>query len=286
MSILTLTSVLFIALLISPSSANLSQSDINVIVSLHNRERSLVRVNPVSWSSSVAASAQNWSNRQAAQCNMYHSSGSGYGENLSSGSGSALSSLVELWVNEKHSTRSGQYNHYTQMVWGSSTQVGCGVARGCGKTYLTCSYYPAGNVIGQSPYQRPSGQNPPPPPPPYRKSPPKAAKPAPAPTPKTSPTEVTATPAVPSATPVNGTESIYSSSTASGADAVPTETPTSPIDHHDPNCTTAPAAPAPTYAGAPENGKSLSNSEDVSGSVSIRPEIAVLVALLAPIAML
>lgn len=36
--------------------------------------------------------------------------------------------------------------HFTQMVWVSSTQLGCAAATGCGTTYYTCHYSPAGNI--------------------------------------------------------------------------------------------------------------------------------------------
>uniref|UniRef100_A0A7M5VCG7 SCP domain-containing protein n=2 Tax=Clytia hemisphaerica TaxID=252671 RepID=A0A7M5VCG7_9CNID len=42
--------------------------------------------------------------------------------------------------------------HFTQMVWKSTTKVGCGVSkgqvRGMETTYVCCRYQPAGNMIG------------------------------------------------------------------------------------------------------------------------------------------
>ena len=44
--------------------------------------------------------------------------------------------------------------HYTQIVWHSTTRVGCGAAvSNDGMEYfISCNYGPAGNIIGQKPY--------------------------------------------------------------------------------------------------------------------------------------
>jgi pathogenesis-related protein 1 len=46
----------------------------------------------------------------------------------------------------------GGCGHYTQIVWRSSTQVGCGVATCGGQEIWTCQYAPAGNMVGDAPY--------------------------------------------------------------------------------------------------------------------------------------
>lgn len=47
--------------------------------------------------------------------------------------------------------------HYTQLVWGETTHVGCGIARYFyGKLYhtlLVCNYGPAGNINDQPVYK-------------------------------------------------------------------------------------------------------------------------------------
>ena len=68
--------------------------------------------------------------------------------------------MVQSWVDEKI-TYDGQpitndnfmqFGHYTQMVWKSTAEVGCGMASDTGKDILVCQYTPSGNQGGQSAY--------------------------------------------------------------------------------------------------------------------------------------
>ena len=46
-----------------------------------------------------------------------------------------------------------QCGHYTQMVWRTTTQVGCGMAICPDKGQIwVCNYNPAGNWVGEKPY--------------------------------------------------------------------------------------------------------------------------------------
>jgi pathogenesis-related protein 1 len=151
---------------------------------------------PMTWSPTLAAYAQDWVDMLASSpstCAMpMHRSGKdlqkqGYGENLAASASrparmTTPQYAVDGWAGEvmcwtpgtisipgvvagtekcdqncylaMHSDGCG---HYTQVVWRTSTQVGCGVASCLGSDGLTweiwiCNYAPAGNIAGQAPY--------------------------------------------------------------------------------------------------------------------------------------
>lgn len=139
------------------------------ILNGHNTVRSQKGLTSLSYSATVAASAQAWANTLATRgCPLTHSSGP-YGENLyyswTSANTHTLnpSDAVFWWLDEEqyydydaNSCQAGeQCGHYTQAVWAETTQVGCGVSV-CDKpgqlTQLwVCQYNPPGND-GTRPY--------------------------------------------------------------------------------------------------------------------------------------
>nr|QVT77470.1 pathogenesis-related protein 1 [Moniliophthora perniciosa] len=125
------------------------QSDIDQWLDAHNEVRAQHNAEPLTWNNQVAATAQSW----ADQCTMEHSGGQ-YGENLAWGGGSfPIPAAVKLWADEvsEYDPNNPQYSHFTQVVWKSTTELGCAVADCSGTTYHVCSYNPPGNVIGQFP---------------------------------------------------------------------------------------------------------------------------------------
>ncbi|XP_064958385.1 pathogenesis-related protein 1-like [Musa acuminata AAA Group] len=143
-------------------TSTLAQNSPQDFVSPHNAARAAVGVGTVSWDSTVAAYAQNYANQRKADCQLVHSRGP-YGENIFAGSGGdyTAADAVNAWVSEKQDY---DYNsnkcapnkvcgHYTQVVWRSSTAIGCGRVR-CnnGGIFITCNYKPPGNYAGQRPY--------------------------------------------------------------------------------------------------------------------------------------
>ena len=117
----------------------------------------------LTWSDSLAAGAQEWANQLAAQGgNLVHSSGS-YGENLFGGGGKVWgpTDAVNSWGSEKqlyngeaiNDTNYMQVGHSTQMVWRSTTEVGCGVATPPTATRSGfVATAPPGNMQGEKPF--------------------------------------------------------------------------------------------------------------------------------------
>jgi uncharacterized protein YkwD len=150
----------------------------NTILAVHNRERAAVGVPDLVWSNSLAADAKSYADdlmklnqgKDIDEADLVHSEKStrpGQAENLSlkmkasSGTVSPPSteSLLQGWVSEK--PWRGSFDHYTQMVWKNTKEVGCATATGSGKSssglsgvvvYLVCRYSPPGNMVGEKPY--------------------------------------------------------------------------------------------------------------------------------------
>jgi len=132
------------------------------IVAAHNAERAKVGVAPLAWSAEVAAYAQEWADSLKTQnCAMQHRSEHRYGENLAWGGGLTPDRVVSMWSAESahyhyasNACQAGQTcGHYTQVVWRTSNQLGCGMARCAnGSDIWVCNYNPPGNYIGQKPY--------------------------------------------------------------------------------------------------------------------------------------
>jgi len=144
----------------------------DLALAAHNAARALHQnTDPLTWHAEAAKHAQEWCNQLVTTDSFGHSSGSGYGENLYWSSqiltdGSVWgTAAVTSWYAEKQfwnydtSTGSGGVTgHFTQVVWQSSTGVGCGFAanpnggtypNGYKGTFVCCNYSPPGNYRGQ-----------------------------------------------------------------------------------------------------------------------------------------
>lgn len=139
-------------------------ADAQAFMSIHNDARAAVGVAPLRWSSACAAVAQRWADTLAAEGGgLRHSQTPGYGENVFGGGGGTLapSDAANSWLSEKRGYRGeaisnsnfGRVGHYTQMVWGTTREVGYGIARSRnGQTYIVGVYQPSGNFLGEKPY--------------------------------------------------------------------------------------------------------------------------------------
>ncbi len=128
-----------------------SADEIRQWLDSHNQYRLKHQVAPVSWSNTVAASAQAY----ADTCPNGHSQ-SGYGENMAWGYPS-ITSVVTAWYEEEEEYDysnpgfSGTTGHFTQVVWKGTTEIGCALKTQCGgwPTTWVCQYNPPGNYYGQ-----------------------------------------------------------------------------------------------------------------------------------------
>jgi Cysteine-rich secretory protein family len=168
---ITMTLVMAVLLTVSWSALQRSQAQTNTglentALSMHNQERAAVGVPALTWSSSLAAESQAYANTLASRgyvCTFDRCDRLPHGasnENLAWGSTNyPLADLIQSWINEKQGydggpvpSGGGPAGHYTAMVWHSTSQVGCGTAKGAQIDILVCRYNPPGNFIGQTPF--------------------------------------------------------------------------------------------------------------------------------------
>jgi pathogenesis-related protein 1 len=141
------------------------------MVAAHNKWRSKTGVPALKWSNDLAASAQQWADQLTRNgCKMKHSTGTN-GENIywagaaQRSDGASLTqevtdqNVVDAWGNEvkyydyANNSCHSVCGHYTQVVWKSTTEVGCGMAFCSDKAQIwVCQYTPPGNMVGQKPY--------------------------------------------------------------------------------------------------------------------------------------
>ena len=132
----------------------------------HNRARAQVGVARLQWSNRLAREAHEWAQHLAREGRMIHAGRdqrSGSGENLWMGSAGyyGADTMVGGFLAERQHFRNGTFpqvsstgnwrdvGHYTQVIWGSTREVGCAVARGGSNDFLVCRYWSAGNIYNQ-----------------------------------------------------------------------------------------------------------------------------------------
>ncbi|HEX3422714.1 MAG TPA: CAP domain-containing protein [Sphingomicrobium sp.] len=137
------------------------------ILSLHNAVRAQARVPPLSWDPLLGQQAAVYATQLALTNSFHHSdrkSRQGTGENLWMGTRGAYSydAMVGAWSSERRNfipgifpavSRSGNWQdvgHYTQMVWPTTTRIGCAVASNATTDFLVCRYASAGNIDGRT----------------------------------------------------------------------------------------------------------------------------------------
>jgi pathogenesis-related protein 1 len=130
------------------------------MLTAHNEVRAKVGVPPLAWSENLSRAAQEWANTLIAERRFDHRPKSKTGQNLfrMDGARETPRKVVERWASEaanfdyKSNRCKGECGHYTQIVWRSTKQVGCAVARGGSREVWVCEYAPPGNYVGRRPY--------------------------------------------------------------------------------------------------------------------------------------
>ena len=140
------------------------------ILAAHNRERALVGAPPLQWDVTLAAHAASYGPTLARLGHLVHSPREGRPgerENLVMAWHGTLSpeGMIDLWTREKRMLQPGSFRfpavsrtgewedvaHYTQMVWPTTTRVGCAIYS-ADWDYLICRYSPPGNIDGKPIY--------------------------------------------------------------------------------------------------------------------------------------
>ena len=135
------------------------------ILAAHNAERARMGMAPLVWDAALGTAAATYAQQMAFTGMFQHSNRQarrGVGENLWMGTHGAFSpeAMVGGWASEKryfmpgvfpNNSRSGNWEdvgHYTQMIWPTTTRVGCALASTARVDYLVCRYATAGNIDG------------------------------------------------------------------------------------------------------------------------------------------
>jgi len=135
------------------------------LLAAHNRERLMVGHPALVWDPYLAASAASYGPTLASLRRLVHSpreTRAGQRENLAMAWHGTMTpeQLVGMWSNEKRMLQPGIFPavsatgrwedvaHYTQMVWPTTTRVGCAIFS-ADWDYLICRYSPPGNIDGK-----------------------------------------------------------------------------------------------------------------------------------------
>lgn len=137
------------------------------MLAIHNAARARVGVPPLAWDAGLAEAARAYAEDMARSDLFRHAPPAlrrGQGENLWRGSRGAYGpdAMATAWTDEARlfvnqptplfstTGRWQDVGHYSQIVWRSTTALGCAMASSATFDYVVCRYGPAGNVIGRT----------------------------------------------------------------------------------------------------------------------------------------
>ena len=133
------------------------------ILAVHNQARAAAGVAPLVWDPALEAGAAAYARQLAASGVLRHSNRQarrGIGENLWMGSRGywPVETMVGSWTAERRFFRAGIFpavsrngnwadvGHYSQMIWPTTTRIGCAIGTSARWDALVCRYSPAGNI--------------------------------------------------------------------------------------------------------------------------------------------
>jgi len=136
------------------------------LLAAHNAERARLRLPPIQWDPVLAASAASYGPVLARLGRLQHSprrARPGQAENLWMGTRGVFSpeQMIGSWLMERSQFRPGIFPyvsrtgnwltvaHYTQIVWPTTTRVGCAIHSSRSWDFLICRYSPPGNIDGR-----------------------------------------------------------------------------------------------------------------------------------------
>lgn len=178
-----LITLLLLALIVLPLHADEEPADFAGMLAAHNRARAAVGAAPLAWSDALAAEAQQWANqlttencalrydpnpqrRETTGQNLFRA----YGSTPYEGYKRSAADAALRWLNQAE-----QYDHgshrckaelgsqcgaYLQMIWETTTAMGCARARCEQAEVWACHYTPRGGQEGVRPYGNPPQASP------------------------------------------------------------------------------------------------------------------------------
>jgi uncharacterized protein YkwD len=155
-----LTGGLLVLALASNSHLRGGEDSSLAILTAHNVVRSSLGISRLNWSPALAQDAASWAEVLIREGTFRHDRDPRHGQNLYEIVGGVPSpwGVVSAWNSEARNYHpetnacSGVCGHYTQLVWRSTTYVGCGSARDGSREVWVCDYSPPGNYVGERPY--------------------------------------------------------------------------------------------------------------------------------------